>query len=305
MKIYKKTLNPAYDVHAYTEHFEPFRENLARVVSRDAGGKGVNISRALCAVECDNVAVIVMGKDNCADFKADVDAAGMKTIIFEKEGRIRENLTLHTSDNDETRISFAGFSIDDSILGEISSAIEVDDDTIVTFTGRVPTGISMSEVKAFLLELAKKGAKIVIDSRSFSLDDIYDCSPWLIKPNQEEISEYFSRDITTAEQAVSAVWEMATHGIENIMISLGSEGAILLCGGKLYAARPPKIEAISTIGAGDSSIAGFISAYSCGASPAECLRTAVSFGSAACLTEGTLPPRAEDVKDIYDKVTIL
>ena len=76
MKIYTITLNPAYDVHAYTEHFEPFHENLARVVSRDAGGKGVNISRALCAVECDNVAVIVMGKDNCADFKADVDAAG-------------------------------------------------------------------------------------------------------------------------------------------------------------------------------------------------------------------------------------
>ena len=304
MKIYTITLNPAYDVHAYTEHFEPFHENLAKVLSRDAGGKGVNISRALTSCGTDNTAIIVVGKDNCADFKADIEAAGMKTIIFEKEGRIRENLTLHTSDSDETRISFAGFSIDDGILEEISSAISADADTIVTFTGRVPTGISMSAVKDFLLDLSEKGAKIVIDSRSFSLDDIYACSPWLIKPNQEEISEYFSKDITTADQAVSAAKEMATHGIENIMISLGSEGALLLCGGKLYIARPPKIEAISTIGAGDSSIAGFISAFAKGSSPADCLRTAVSFGSAACLTEGTLPPRAEDVKGIYDKVTI-
>jgi len=302
MKIYTITLNPAYDIHAYAEHFEPFHENLAHVLSRDAGGKGVNISRALTANGIENTAVIVMGQENSADFKADIASAGIKSIIFEKHGRIRENLTLHTSDSDETRISFAGFSADEGILDEISQALDVDGNTVITFTGRVPEGIGMAAVKSFLSSFSAKGAKIVIDSRSFSLSDIYDCSPWLIKPNEEEISEYFGRKITNIDSAADCARELSLHGIENVMISLGKEGALLLFGGKLYTARPPKITAISTIGAGDSSIAGFISAFSQGMSPDQCLRTAVAFGSAACLTEGTLPPSPDDVKRIYNDI---
>ena len=304
MKIYTITLNPAYDVHAYAEHFEPFRENLARILSREAGGKGVNISRALTANGIENTAVIVMGQENSADFKTDIALAGISSIIFEKQGRIRENLTLHTSDSDETRISFAGFSADESILGEIAQRLDADSDTVITFTGRVPDGIGMEAVKGFLAELSAKGAKIVIDSRSFSLSDIYDCSPWLIKPNEEEISEYFGRNISDIDSAARCAEELASHGIENVMISLGKEGALLLCGGRLYTARPPKLKALSTIGAGDSSIEGFIAAYAEGASPADCLRNAVSFGSAACLTEGSMPPESESIKQIYTQIKI-
>ena len=304
MKIYTITLNPAYDIHAYTEHFEPYHENLANILSREAGGKGVNISRALTSCGTDNTAIIVVGEENCADFIADIEAAGIRTVIFEKEGRIRENLTLHTSDSNETRISFTGFSLDDSILGEIAEKISPDKDTVITFTGRVPSGISIDAVKVFLADLSSKGAKVVIDSRSFSLGDIYDVSPWLIKPNQEEISEYFGRDITGIDDAADCAKELASHGIENVMISLGKDGAILFCNDNLCVAKPPKIDAISTIGAGDSSIAGFISAYAEGNTPSDRLRTAVSFGSAACLTEGTLPPKAEDVKAIYEKIII-
>ncbi|MBR6585484.1 MAG: 1-phosphofructokinase, partial [Firmicutes bacterium] len=73
MKIYTLTLNPAYDVHASTEHFQPFHENLAHVTSREAGGKGVNISRALTRSGTENTAVIVLGTDNAADFRLDLE----------------------------------------------------------------------------------------------------------------------------------------------------------------------------------------------------------------------------------------
>lgn len=304
MKIYTLTLNPAYDIHATTAHFLPCRENLAHVTSRDAGGKGVNISRALTAGGTENTAVIVLGKDNGEEFKQSLAAFGLTCLYFEKEGRIRENLTLHCEVTGETRISFAGFAVDESILSEIESAMEVDENTFITFTGRIPGGISVESVKAFLAGLQAKGAKIVIDSKSFGLPDLFDVKPWLIKPNQEEIAEYFGCGITSLAQAEEKASLLHSRGIENAMISLGSDGALLVCGDGTFTAAAPKIRPVSTIGAGDSSIAGFLAAATAGKRAAECLKNAVAYGTAACLTAGTLPPAAEDIQRILAQVTI-
>ena len=193
MKIYTLTLNPAYDIHATTDLFLPCRENLAHVTSRDTGGKGVNISRALHSGGTQNTAVIVLGKENGGEFRQSLAEFGLNCLYFEKEGRIRENLTLHCAITGETRISFAGFTVDESILSEVERAMDVDGETFVTYTGRTPGGISMDSVKAFLRRLQDKGAKLVIDSKSFGLSDLLDVKSWLIKPNQEEISEYFGK----------------------------------------------------------------------------------------------------------------
>lgn len=304
MRIYTITLNPAYDVHAFAEHFEPFHENMAAITSRQAGGKGVNISRALRINGIANTAVVVLGKDNGGDFKTGLTEAGIDAILLEKPGRIRENLTLHCADSPETRISFAGFPVDESILQEVSQVLTVDDQTVITFTGRVASGMSMEKVKEFLLDLKKQGAKIVLDSKSFDLEDIYQVQPWLIKPNQEEISQYLGCQVETIPEAAEKAKVFADHGISNVMVSLGEQGALLLSGGKTYIATPPTVEAVSTIGAGDSSIAGFIAAASLGETSAQCLCRAVSYGTAACLTEGTLPPLPEDVAAILQQVTV-
>ena len=304
MKIYTITLNPAYDVHAYAEHFAPFHENLAQVTSREAGGKGVNLSRALQNGGTENTAVIVLGKDNCAEFKAELEAAGLSTVLLEKPGRIRENLTLHCADAPETRISFSGFPADDSLLDEVADLLDVDDNTVITFTGRVASGMTMEKVKAFLKDLQKQGAKIVLDSKSFSIADIFEVQPWLIKPNQEEISEYLNCPINTLEEVIEKAQVFAEHGVTNVMVSLGEQGAMLLCDGKCCIATPPVIHAVSTIGAGDSSLAGFIAAAKKGCDDGECLKNAVTYGTAACLTEGSLPPTAADIAAVYPQVTV-
>ena len=304
MKIYTITLNPAYDVHAYAENFAPFHENLATVTSREAGGKGVNLSRALQNGGTDNTAVIVLGQDNCGEFKAELERAGLSALLLEKPGRIRENLTLHCANAPETRISFSGFPADDSLLDEVAKLLEVDDDTVITFTGRVASGMSMDQVKLFLKNLQKQGAKIVLDSKSFSIEDIYQVQPWLIKPNQEEISEYLGCQVNTIQEAMEKAQIFAQHGVTNVMVSLGEQGALLLQNGSCYIATPPVIQAISTIGAGDSSLAGFIAAAQSGLDAAGCLQNAVAYGTAACLTEGSLPPTAADIAAIRTQVQV-
>lgn len=306
MKIITLTLNPAIDIHCYIEQFMPYHENLAQITSNTAGGKGVNISRALLAGGVDNLAFVVLGADNGAAFAQELTACGMQVRSITVPGRIRENMTVHTKDADETRISFSGFAADNTLLERVAESLEseIDGETLVTFTGRVPDGIAMADTKRFLRRLEAKGAKIVIDSRSFTLADLIEMKPWLIKPNQEEISEYLGRSIRTFEEVTQAARELYTKGIANVMISLGAQGALLVCGEGAFVAMPPSIQARSTIGAGDSTIGGFLAAAVAGVSAAEMLASAVSYGTAACMTEGTLPPRGEDIPTVLAQVKV-
>ena len=302
MKIYTLTLNPAYDVHAFAKNLVLNCENLAEIESREAGGKGVNISRALCNGQIPNRAIIVLGKENGDEFKNAISY--MDCVLIEKEGRIRENLTFHHENGTETRISFSGFAVDDGIIREVLDNIEAKDDTIVTFTGRIPSGVGKEKVKAFLMELQSRGVRIVLDSKSFTVEDIFEIKPWLIKPNQEEISEYLGCEIETLSQVIEKASVFTEQGITNTMVTLGETGAALLTEDKVYIATCPAISAISTIGAGDSTIAGFLAGAYAGEGAEGSLKTAVSFGTAACLTAGTLPPRKEDIEKIYAQICV-
>ena len=306
MKIITITLNPAFDIHGVCKNFRPFHENLTEITSKDIGGKGINISRALSDNGIENTALVVLGRENANDFKAALSLSKLKTEEIILEGRIRENITIHSSNAPETRISFKGFEADSSLLFKIKSIIcdKVDADTVIAFAGSVPTGVSLEDVKEMLSEFKKSGAKIVIDSKSFKMQDLIDCAPWLIKPNDEEIFEYAGREPKNLEDAAKEAEKIRIRGIENVMISLGAKGAVLACSDGCFIAEAPSVSAISTIGAGDSSIAGFLAATQKGLSAKDVLKTAVSYGSAACLTEGTKPPRKDDIEALLKKTIV-
>lgn len=304
MNIVTLTLNPAYDLHCTTTAFEVEKENFVSIISRDAGGKGVNISRALTENGVENTALIVLGEENSLDFENSLKEDNINYLAVRIPGRIRENITIHPATSNETRISFAGFEVDDSLCDTVFSALEgqVSKDTIITFTGSLPTGIGMGAVKALLTKWKELGAKIVIDSRSFTLSDLTEIKPWLIKPNQEEISHYLKREIASFEEVIESARQLHGEGIENVMISLGSKGALLVCAEGAFTAKPPAIKPISTIGAGDSSIAGFVAASKEGKSAADCLKNAMAYGNAACLTQGTRPPEPQRVKEVLSQI---
>ena len=151
VKIITITLNPAFDIHCHIDHFVPFHENLAQVTMRDAGGKGVNISRALTGNQISNTALVVLGEENEADFVKCLEADRIFYHKIAVLGRIRENITIHTTGADETRISFPGFLADERLLASVEKEIHEiwEEGMYITFTGRVPEGIGMEAVKAF------------------------------------------------------------------------------------------------------------------------------------------------------------
>ena len=143
MKIVTLTLNPAFDVHCHTEHFEAFRENFAVIHSHQAGGKGVNISRALTACGVENHALMVLGRENKDGFLADAARHLFHTTVITVPGRIRENMTLHSDGGKETRISFGGFRATDTLAAELAHTLRnlADPDTVLTMTGRITDGM--------------------------------------------------------------------------------------------------------------------------------------------------------------------
>ena len=306
MNIITLSLNPAFDIHCDIPDFAPYHENLARITHRDAGGKGINISRALHANGVDSLAFVVLGEENAASFELGLLADDLKFRTLTVKGRIRENITCHTPGVPETRISFEGFSMEESQLEQVYEllAAEVTADTVLTFTGRAPSGVGMDRVKELLRGFVQKGARLVIDSRSFALGNLLELKPWLIKPNQEEISAYLGREIGSLAQVVEAAQQLHRDGIDNVMISLGGQGALLACAEGVFTANAPAVEVCSTVGAGDSSVAGFLAAAAAGAGALERLRTAVAFGSAACMTQGTRPPEPEEIARLISGIQV-
>lgn len=297
MNIVTLTLSPAFDIHCKAESFSVNRENIASITDRDAGGKGVNISRALRIFGKDSVAIVAVGEENADSFIASLVKDGIDYRAIKFPGRIRENITVHTLDGGETRLSFRDDNSPADLLARVQKTVEelCDSDTVLTITGRIPEEIPIGDIKSFIEILRIKGVRVIIDSRSFTLYDLIESKPFLIKPNEEEISAYMGREVKTFADATLVAEELHGQGIENVMISLGAKGAVIASNEGTFSVAAHEIAPISTIGAGDSSIAGFIAAMMEGKSAAECLEYAVAFGSAACLTSGTKPPRRDDI----------
>ncbi len=306
MKIVTLTLNPAFDVHCSCENFRPYHESIAKIASKDAGGKGVNISRALSVNGVENLAVVIVGKENGEEFCKTLEKDGLTVGAVWTKGRIRENITLHESQNPETRISFDGFICEETILTQVNEKIgAVDEHTIVAFTGSIPKGVTSANVLSLLQTLKIRGAKIVIDSRSVSLDELVSFKPWLIKPNKDEAESYTGKSIQTIDDVVQMAQELHEKGVENAMISLGGDGAVLASDKGVFYAKTPKITVKSTIGAGDSTIAGFIDGAVKGLCIENVLKRAAAYGTAACQQEGTLPPLPCEIQEIEKDVKVV
>ena len=135
-------------------------------------------------------------------------------------------------------------------------------------------------------------------------EEIISLKPYLIKPNEEEAELLTGMRPTNIEEAARIAAAIRDSGCECVMLTIGGNGAALAAPSGEYTAIAPEVEVLSTVGAGDSSLAGFIAAISEGKDHPEALRRAVSYGSAACMSEGSLPPTPENVAALLPLVEI-
>ncbi len=304
LNIVTVTLNPAFDSHYYLKSFEARKENRVYKTLVETGGKGLNTSRALYSVGVENSAVLLVGKENGKDFLSELGKIDVRAIFV--DGAIRNNITLHPDNDKETRISLEGFNVSEDVLDEVEKVLLplVSADTLLSFSGSLPRGISAKSVIPMLLRFREKGARLVIDSSSFTLDDLAVAKAWLIKPNEQEIAAYLGEKITDTDSACAAAQKIRQTGIENVMITLGEKGGAFAGENFSCTVTVPEIKVLSTIGAGDSTIAGFLAATKEGRPVNEVVAVANAFGCAACLTPGTQPLSKQAVDTLLPQIKV-
>ena len=288
------------------------RGGVQRVVSatQQAAGKGVNVARVVAESGVASLAVLPFRDDAYVDTLRDDCPALMGIAAPDTQHRPRTNTTVTEPDGVTTKLNEPGPTLSAADL-EVASAQLVDaaaGATWVALSGSLPPGAPDDWYAQLVAALKPSGCKIAVDTSDAALDAVIAGLPAhsfdLIKPNSDELAQLTGGDAAAFEEAasrgdvaaiVAAAAQLRDRGITNVLVTLGGAGAVLVNAAGAWHAGAPAISVRSTVGAGDSSVAGFILADVAGRAPEECLASAVRYGSAAASLPGTTLPTPTDL----------
>lgn len=285
-------------------------------VSNEAGGKGVNVARALTLADVDTLAVLPCAPDD--PFLTVLRGTGVRHAAVPIDGAVRTNLTITENDGTTTKLNERGAELDaprlraltDSVVAHAATA------TWVVMSGSLPPGVPDGWYSDVVARLADLPCRVAVDTSDAALAALaagFDrAAPDLIKPNAEELASLSGGDAQALEDAVrqgdpspvvDAAAALVHRGVGAVLVTLGAAGAVLVDPTGAWVATPPPITPKSTVGAGDSSLAGFVRAALDGADAARRLQMAVAYGSAAAALPGSALPAPDQIDLAAVRVT--
>lgn len=302
--IYTVTLNPSID---YVVSMEQLQEGAVNRVSTEnlyAGGKGINVSQILKEHEMENIALgYVSGFTGCF-IKDSLQQKGIQTNFIELDaGYSRINMKIKTN-HDETEINGAGPSICDVHIKQLYSQLDqLTSDDILVLAGSIPNSLPDDFYEQIMKHLENKGVKVIVDATKNLLLNVLKYHPFLIKPNHHEIAEMFSVTIQSTEELLVYGNKLREMGAQNVLISMGGEGAILITQtGEVFQSNVPKGTVKNSVGAGDSMVAGFIAGYLNTNSYQEALRLGAASGSATAFSSDVAT--REYIDELVDQINV-
>jgi 1-phosphofructokinase len=294
------TPNPSVDRALEVESLQVGEVNRASRSQTDAGGKGINISKAFLLHSIPTVAVFPSGGPDGALLRAELGRAGVQADPVPIAGSIRSNITLVDSFGETTKINAPGPVLSgaerSALLDAIAARLAYRPAWLVG-AGSLAEGLGTDFYVRVARMCAENGVRFALDTsgepflaavRSGSID--------LIKPNEEELGEGLGRVLSSVGDVVDGARELLANGIGAALVSLGASGALLVTKGESWWAGGPPLVPLSTVGAGDTALAGFLSvARNPAYDRAEALRAAIAWGRAAVLLPGSAAPGPERI----------
>lgn len=294
--IYTVTLNPAIDYILRLPTLREGETNRAASASLQFGGKGINVSRVLRELGVDSTALGFAAGFTGEALTDFLTARGIGTrLIPLPEGHTRINVKLKTAGGvaggeaspalTETEINTPGPAVPPACLESLMERLDgLSQGDILVLAGSVPPSLPRDIYRRMLERVAGRGVRTVVDAEGALLTEALPLRPFLVKPNRAELEGVFGRPLPTEEELRVAAAHLRELGAENVLVSLGAEGALLLDGnGVFHREAAPAILPVNTVGAGDSMVAGFLAGLSGGY--AHALRLAVAAGSATAAAE--------------------
>jgi 1-phosphofructokinase family hexose kinase len=302
--IYTVTLNPALD-RELTVPAVVFDEVLRATESRvDVGGKGFNVSRMLAELGAESIALGFAGGRTGQALRDGLEALGIATDFVVVAGETRTNVSIVTHDHDHyIKVNEAGppISADEqaALVARVRARVQPGDWWVLA--GGLPPAVTPTIYAELIRHIHTAGGRAILDTSGVPLRTGCAARPFLVKPNALEASQLTGRPVTTIDEALEAA--TALEGIEHVVISLGSAGALLAHNGHGWLASPPPIHERNPIGAGDSLVAGLVWGLSKGDAP-EALRWGVACGAATASHDGTAVGTRDEVAAIAQQVQI-
>lgn len=260
----------------------------------DPGGKGVNVSRVLAAHGVPTLAVVPAGGPEGAQLGDLLAPAGVPVVTVPLSAPTRSNVTLVEPDGTTTKINEPGPALTATETESIADrvvALAASADWVV-LSGSLPRGVPDTFYADLVRRIHSQGRRVAVDTSGVPLSYAVSAGPDLIKPNAEELAELTGASLSTWGDVTKHAQTLRDSGVGTVLVSLGEDGALLVDADGVRRAYAPPVDVRSTVGAGDSTLAGFLAA---GASGDDALRMAVAFGTAAVTLPGSAMPGPNDV----------
>lgn len=273
-KVATITLNAAYDLVGRLPRIELGEVNTVETLGLFPAGKGINVAKVLKDLGVDVAVGGFLGEDNVGDFEQMFKKQGLEDKFHRVEGKTRINVKITETEADVTDLNFLGYQISPQawaqfVKDSLAYCLNYD---IVAVCGSLPRGVTPELFADWLNQLHQAGVKVVLDSSNAALTAGLKAHPWLVKPNHRELEVWVGHSLNGTEEIIAAAQKLKAQGIENVIISMGAEGSLWINNEGIIKAQPPKCEnVVSTVGAGDSMVAGLIYGIEKGLSKADTL----------------------------------
>jgi len=285
------TINPALDVSTSTERVRPQHKMRCGPSRVDPGGGGVNVSRVIRRLGGQSTAIYALGGPTGQAYRQLLEAEGIIGRVIGIAGTTRENITIdEVSTGEQFRFVLQGPEVAEQ---EWRAALDATRDAsrlggYVVLSGSLAPGVPDDFYARATRDAHRYGARSIVDASGEALAAALDEGVYLIKPSGRELGELVGSTLTTIDDRIAAAEELVQRGrVEVVALTLGGDGAVLATREGLTRLASPPIEVRSTVGAGDSFLAGLVLRLAEGRSLADAFRAGVASGAAAAMTDAT------------------
>lgn len=300
-KIVTLTLNPALDKSTAVSHLVAEQKLRCGPLRLDAGGGGINVSKAIQRLGGDSVAVFPSGGHNGSMLQTLLEKEGIKTAALEIPGETRENLSvLETASNAQYRFTLPGLELTVQQADACLDSIKGLSPEYLVASGSLPPGIPETYYEKVAAFAKKIGARFILDTSGIPLQSAANEGLFLLKPNLAELSALAGVAHLETNAVDDAALKIIQQGkCEVVVVSLGPQGALLVTSQGFEHIPAPTVKKQSTVGAGDSMVGGMVWALQAGKSFLEMAQIGVACGSAATMNPGTELFHEADVWKLY------
>lgn len=302
------TLNAAIDKRYVVEEYKPGQVNRVKECAYTPGGKGLNVSKPASIAGAEVVATGFVGGYSGKYIEAALQPFGIQSEFYHLEAESRSCINIWDERNQQqTEFLEPGFTVSEEEFQDFLDKFRelVKKASVVTISGSAPKGVPVDCYKRMVEICKEESRKVILDTSGALLEQGITALPTMIKPNQDEIRMLTGKSCDSLEDIMEAATKLHKSGIEIVAVSLGGDGCIVACRDGVYRGIVPRIDAVNTVGCGDSMIAGFALGLAENASMEDTIRKASAISAASAMREETGIFRLEDMERILPQVQVI